>query len=173
MIGWWKSSEADQFLPIPWLHPAAVLYMETLINKFSFVIEHGCGGSSLWFAERCNYVKSYDDNPKWMAEVRKRAPSNLEVLDEVEPTNLNLQCDLMLIDGNVKTRARWIKAARKLVKPGGVVVLDNANRDEYKDQRQYLQSIAAHHMMIDGNPPRHIHACTEFYLMPGGLKGWV
>jgi predicted O-methyltransferase YrrM len=149
------------------------MYMETLLTRDSVVIEHGCGGSSLWLAERCKHVTSYDNDPKWINEVKRHAPANLTVLYEIEPVNLNMSCDLLFIDGDKDTRARWLKAARKLAKPGGYVILDNANRPEYKEQRAWLERVAAHHILIDGNPPRHTYACTEFFLMPGGEKGWI
>jgi predicted O-methyltransferase YrrM len=77
------------------------------------------------------------------------------------------QFDLLLIDGEpVEDRAEWLKAAPTTVKPGGWVVLDNANRPEYEKERKHLQTYAAEFETFNGNEGGTLYLVTEFYKMP-------
>jgi len=69
--------------------------------------------------------------------------------------------DLLLIDGEpVEDRGEWIQAAPFIVKPGGWVVLDNANRPEYVAEREWLQGKAS---LVFTSKLQGKHLVTEFY----------
>ncbi len=77
--------------------------------------------------------------------------------------------DLLFIDGEpVENRAAWLCGAFALVKPGGVVVLDNANRPEYQKERAFTQANCKSFETVDGNSPGTKYLVTEFYTLKGG-----
>jgi predicted O-methyltransferase YrrM len=164
----------EQLQAVPWLAPKVIQHLENLIQPDWEVIEHGSGGSTLWFAERCSSVTAFEHDPDWQAIVKRQAPENVNVVSGSTATKLQTITvemltgfDLCLIDGEpVGDRAKWLKAAPTLVKPGGWVVLDNANRPEYEAERKHMQAYADHVETIDANEGGTMFLVTEFYRMP-------
>ena len=139
---WWKPTPPAEIPAKPWLSPAVVEYLETAIRPEWDILEHGCGGSTLWFAQRCKSVAAYESDPDFAAAIRGHAPSNAKIISWAKPNapTLKTRFDLLLIDGEpIETRGPWITAALRLVKPGGIIVLDNYNRPEYEAQRRKLE----------------------------------
>jgi predicted O-methyltransferase YrrM len=168
---WYQPSPRNKLQPIPWLHPDVIAHLESLIQPDWDIIEHGSGGSTLWFAQRCKSVTAFESDPDWEAIVKKQAPENVRVVSQgtyrgiVAPDAI--EYDFLLIDGEpVKERCQWIEAAPQLVRPGGWVVLDNCNRPEYTREREALQKIAAEFLTINGNEGQTQYLMTEFYRMP-------
>jgi predicted O-methyltransferase YrrM len=167
MNKWWQPSPSKEIKPIPWLAPNVISHLENLIQPDWEIIEHGSGGSTLWLAERAKSVKSVERDPDWRAVVQSKAPENVKVYGETYPADFHKLCDLLLIDGEpVELRADWLESAPQIVKPGGWVVLDNANRPEYAAERHALEQIAAEYIRFDGNEGGTRYLVTDFYRMP-------
>jgi predicted O-methyltransferase YrrM len=149
-------------VPYPWLHPAAVEYLEQLLQPDWWVLEHGAGGSTLWLAERVKHLVSVEHDPAWTLKVRELAPANVIIVSYL-PDFESHTYDLFFIDGERMERAACLKAAHLLVKPGGWIVLDNANRPEYAEERAGLKQHAKLEARFDNNIPRSLYFVTEFY----------
>ena len=167
MAKWYKPSNPDDMQARLWFGPAAITEIEKIITPNMRVIEHGSGGSTLWLAERCKSVTSYEHDPDWFEQVAKYAPDNANVIMWVSETPPQLDsgcCDLLIIDGEpVEYRAAWIDEALRLVSPGGYIVLDNANRPEYKANREKLQKDCASYKTINCNEVGTMYLVTEIY----------
>ncbi len=180
---WWNNHELTD---TPWLHPAVVAYMDLLIQPDWRICEFGSGGSTLWFAKRAKYVLSIETNREWwekVVEQTKHCYKSVVFLEDEGKFNKHHftgrkdKFDLLLVDGEpVEDRGSWLDHAEEIVRPGGVVVLDNAHRPEYIEQRNALYErcnyIAASFLV---NPPGHRHAITEFFRVPGGTPDecWI
>lgn len=176
METWWNASNPnDNIKPRPWLHPAAVLYLESLITPGMTVIEHGCGGSTIWFSERVKHVTAVDDDSDWIVglaqETKERENIRLYPLDGVPTLD---PADLLLIDGRNEKRPEWMFAADKLVKPGGVVVVDNAERPHYQEGLHYLSKFCYKPATViayaTGLNDKLV--MTSFYRVKGGID-WI
>jgi predicted O-methyltransferase YrrM len=171
MARWWQPSPAGELKPIPWLAPLVIEYLNNLIQPDWEIIEHGSGGSTLWFAERAQSVISFESENKWREIVKEKAPENAIILSS-SPFGFNHdvvlnKCDLLLIDGEpVAFRREWIKEAVNIVRPGGWIVLDNANRPEYKAEREALGKVAELVERFDNNEGSTQYLVTEFYRLP-------
>ena len=166
---WWKPSPPAEIPAKPWLSPAVIEYLETIIKPEWDILEHGCGGSTLWFAERCKSVTAYESDPDFAAAIRGRAPSNAKIVSWAKPNApaLKSRYDLLLIDGEpIETRGPWITAALRLVKPGGVIVLDNYNRPEYEAQRRKLEDEILFREFKSGIG---LYLNTEFFYTGGNI----
>lgn len=163
MPEWFAPTVPARVKPIPWLSPEATAYLESLLTPEMTVLEHGAGGSTLWFAERVKHVTAVESDLDWFNVLRKRVPENAAIV--VMQGVLHIApVDLLFIDGEpVETRAQWLGAAAQLVKPGGYVVLDNSNRPEYKQAREKFRETFTHIHTVDGNKGGCIHLITEFY----------
>lgn len=135
------------------------------------VIEHGSGGSTLWFAARVKMVISVEVNKDWYHAMLKVAPHNVEVYKSAQYVT-GKKCDLLFIDGLNTDRPQWICAAHDIVKPGGIVVIDNAERPHY--QRAITE------LMTHCQPPALVTAWTGYgkrvdtmFLRLKGGKTWI
>lgn len=163
---WWKPSKPEEIKSMPWLAPRVVEYLESILRPEFTVIEHGSGGSTLWFAERVQNVTVYENNLEWAIAVDGEK-DNIYVRYNDVPYSKHRFYDLLFIDGEpVADRAKWIASAPDFVKPGGWVVLDNANRPEYAKERKGLQDIAESYKTFDCNEST-AYLVTEFYKMKG------
>lgn len=160
---WWEKSKPSEITPLPWLHSATIAYLESLLKPEMSVLEHGSGGSTLWFAQHVKSVISYEHDPDWQMVVKKQAPPNVKVLSGGPPESA--QADLLLIDGKQAQREWWLDAALNLVKPGGYIVLDNANRPEYAPARGRLLASPDIYLLayLNANLPHSLYFVTEFY----------
>lgn len=165
---WWKPSKPNEIKPIPWLAPRVIKHLESLLTPEMNVIEHGSGGSTLWFAERCKCVMAFENDSDWERQVEIEAsPRKVAVVSGFPNPQIGPQYDLLLIDGEpIEDRKAWINVAPALVKPGGWVVLDNANRPEYATERKWLQGIVESYKTFDCNEGT-AYLVTEFYKMKG------
>ena len=170
-MNWWTESTPDNIKPVPWIHPAAVLYLESLLAPDMTVIEHGCGGSTLWFAERVKKVLSYDNDNRWVTKV---IGDNVRVAlyDFVGDVSAVNNADMLLIDGFGKDRPEWIRTAHKIVKPGGVVVVDNSERPQYQQALGALSAYCQRPLHITGYTDYGKLVQTTFFRLKGG-ESWI
>lgn len=130
---------------LPWMGPRAVRFLDAWLRPRDRGLEWGSGRSTVWLARRIARLTSVEHDPAWHGTVRstllregigtvdyRLAPvedaetpsagsSYLSVADEFPPASL----DVVLVDGLY--RDRCAQAAIGLLKPGGLLVIDNAN----------------------------------------------
>ena len=166
---------AVPFRPIPWLTTGSIEFLEQyfLENKNPKVLEFGSGSSTVWFAQRTKNLTSIEHNENWHDIVKKK-------LSEMDNTTVNLilkerpydsicsqfsteTFDLILVDG--RDRIRCIKAAIHLLKPGGVMMLDNSNRARYKEAYRLMKPWKCTKAKQDGKD-----ACG--FRLPGWTTTW-
>ena len=128
----------------PWLTPAAIQELCSWLTKDKVAIELGSGRSTYWFAKRCKHIVSVESDQSWFAHVRKK-------LDEDKIENVNYifapvrqnedpysspylkplldapdqSFDFALVDGDYRGEAALTAITK--VKPGGLLMVDNAN----------------------------------------------
>ena len=146
-----------EFRDRPWLGEDAIRILEENLTKESQVLETGAGASTLWLADRAGLVISYEHNLAWYeavnAELRQRGKKNALVIYDIDypkngisrlgstkrPFDMILLFDLILIDG--RGRVKSIKTTHKMLRPGGILMLDNANRPRYQPGRDFLTGL--------------------------------
>ena len=174
-MNWWTESTPDNIKSVPWMHPAAVLYLESLLAPDMTVIEHGCGGSTLWFAERVRIVVSFEQNREWYESFSNVPHTVTLVYESVKFTpskHMDERHDLLLIDGFGKDRPEWIRTAHKIVKPGGVVVVDNSERPQYQQALGALSAYCQRPLHITGYTDYGKLVQTTFFRLKGG-ESWI
>jgi len=127
----------------PWLTDQAINFIEHLcqIKPNLKILEFGSGGSTIWFAQRTNNLVSIEHNPKWynlVTQVLETLNLNLLVTRKLlNPPAYYQICaefadnyfDLILIDAI--ERINCTAQAVRILKPGGVLMLDNCERPQY------------------------------------------
>lgn len=119
---------------IPWLTPASIVFLESLLRPTWHVLEFGAGGSTVWLSERVERLVSIDHSAPWLERVQAAATAAFMHCMERPYANACTMfedgtIDLVLVDG--RDRVQCCIAAERIIKPGGWLVLDNAERSRY------------------------------------------
>jgi predicted O-methyltransferase YrrM len=129
----------------PWLTPAAIALLGSLLRREDTGVEFGSGRSTIWFAARVHALTSVEHDEQWYKAVAARlreqgfdnvdyilAPGDqpLERGDESRYARTALafsdgSIDFALIDGHY--RDYTAKFILPKIKPGGVLIVDNAH----------------------------------------------
>lgn len=147
---------------LPWINHFAFERLKKMIRPEFRVLEFGSGGSTLFFEQHTSYVYSIEHDAKWYEEVQSKIKEVLHVKlnlirPEVDPeaeekyksihglfTNglsfkeyshgadllPNESFDLLIIDGRV--RPKCLKNSISKLKPGGILIFDNSDRESYQ-----------------------------------------
>ncbi len=120
----------------PWLTFGAIIALEGIVDKNFKVLEFGSGGSTIFWAKNCLSVKSFETNPEWFENVKKRIKrfNNARIIlaDEKQTLKaikkeLDGYYDLVLVDsypGDIK-RILVANAVLPKIKESGWLVIDN------------------------------------------------
>ncbi len=132
----------------PWLAESAILLLDSYLKPTDVGFEWGSGRSTLWLAQRVAHLYSVEDNRRWYRTVEKKLkaaqlahkttyrlipckwgevdePSEHPYADAASALPDNT-LDFALVDGNI--RAPCMRVITAKLKPGGLLILDNANR---------------------------------------------
>lgn len=136
--------------PVPWLTEDAIKFLEEFfkLNKDPKVLEFGSGASTLWFAQRTKNLTSVEHNQDWFNFVKstlESTPNTFSIDYHYIPQPYYQFCDnipdnffdLVLVDG--RNRKGCILHAIRILKPGGILMLDNAERKYYQCIFSYLK----------------------------------
>lgn len=151
---------------VPWLTRQAVEILESRLKPTDIGLEWGSGRSTLWFAQRVAHLTSIEHNDRWYKRIKKalsdKGAANVDLLyasldqmDEGKPEYVQVAAELpkasldfVLVDGRL--RDQCTEVALQLLKPGGMLIIDDAAR---YIQRPYCcpQSVYA-----QNGPPSHL-----------------
>ena len=136
-------------LGIPWFSEAAIDFLEGYLAAGMTAFEWGAGGSTVYLAARTGAVTSVENDAAWIARVRERlareGQGHVEFLhrpyDFAAATAFEdsaylhaidgRTADVIVVDGaeeNVQVRPRCFYLAERHVRPGGIIVVDDAWR---------------------------------------------
>jgi len=128
----------------PLLAEGAVNFLRTFLDEVrdARVLEFGSGGSTVWTAQFTRNLISIEHSQEWFDKVQRA----LEEHGLCWPVDLRLherpyhtvcksfkdgQFDLVIVDG--RDRVMCLKEAKRLVKPGGYMMLDDSQRPRYDE----------------------------------------
>lgn len=143
------SKNAPLDLGLPWFSYGAIDFLKQFVKPEMTVFEYGSGGSTVFFAQRVTSVVATEDDALWLERVRERlqASGNRNVELQHRPFDFkraekfsesdylhsipDRKFDILIVDGmeqDVKVRPRCFAHAQNFVKPGGIIVVDDAWR---------------------------------------------
>lgn len=154
-----RSEAFDQ--PMPWWSYGCTHFLQQTIAPDASVLEFGAGASTAWWLERGNRVVALESSNEWIQTVRERCAQHqnrltmiLADFDEPETITqlVNGPFDVVVID-NEGPRQPLAPLALQLVREGGVIVLDNADRAEYAAAISLLEDAGYHRLDFFGIGP--------------------
>src|SRR5580658_947099 len=121
----------------PWLTAAAVRFLDDNLSSEMVGVECGSGRSTIWTARRIQHLVSLEHSAEWHQTVSSQlkaqgvsnvtyhlAPDRTKYVDSLRLMP-NSSVDYVLVDG--VERDRCFEEGIRIAKPGGLLVLDNAN----------------------------------------------
>jgi hypothetical protein len=121
--------------PLPWFTYPAIEFLSRLDLGDKSVFEYGCGNSTRYWAARAADVVSVEHVPEFSELIRPQLPSNCQlslrrpadvyVGSLAEASAARGPFDVIVIDGH--SRVRCSQTAANYLRPGGMIVLDNAD----------------------------------------------
>lgn len=130
----------------PWWTRQAITWMNHHLTKDMRVVEWGAGASTPWLAARCGSLRSVDNNPAFQKladrALREAGYSQDRYTVECHPLNASYyECidgtyDVAIVDGRM--RVLCCRRAAQVLIPGGILLLDNAERERYAEARSML-----------------------------------
>jgi hypothetical protein len=163
--GWITSMENGQCInakkePIPWMTYPAISFLQRRVTKYMSVFEYGSGNSTLWWAARVSNIVACEHDKKWFEKMKGKIPSNVELLYfDLIPggdyskaiTKYVNQFDVIVIDG--RDRVNCVKNSLNSLKPQGVVIWDNADREKYSEGYDFLIANSYKRIDFEGTGP--------------------
>lgn len=170
LLNKWKGT------PIPWMTPAAIDILHTLLTKDMRGFEFGSGRSTLFIAPRVKELVSLEHDQQWFAhieaELKNKKLGNVhyvQILPANDPSKKigypknnyenylmpatpatcytayysyidqypDASFDFIIVDG--RARVECAQHAIPKLKPGGMLILDNAERLRYRVAHELLK----------------------------------
>jgi len=136
-------------LGLPWLPFSLMELLEEVLTPTSRVFEYGGGGSTVWFAARAGEVVTVEHDEQW-ASILAAAVADcsgcvvhsrrLDSADDSYVRSIQEHpdgyFDIVVVDG--RERVRCLEAAREKVRPGALLLLDDAQRPRYAPAYELL-----------------------------------
>jgi len=181
----------------PWIVRGAIAHIDehlAALGGGGVVFEYGCGSGTPWFVDRSAVTYSIETCPAWGAKVCEYLHSTRRVTGYImlanEGSNMPplIHCmgpsegfDVVLVDG--RRRVECIEHASGAfrggsvtpelcrVKPGGLLVLDNAERDRYAKAVAAVDALGWDRTDHKTPDPRHASSqygeiCTAVWKRP-------
>lgn len=132
------------------LNRSVLAFIESIITPDATVLEFGAGWSSRWFADRCARLVSIETAPDWAERVRLDLAGatcqwEVRLVDDVWLGIKDLPAvDLILVDGPERLRKFSSMIAWPLLRPGGWLILDDAQREIQAGAVKWLIEFSGH-----------------------------
>jgi len=158
--------------PLPWMNYHIIAFLEERLTLDLTLFEFGSGYSTSFFASRVKQVTSIERDAEWYAAVKKMVPANVDLI-LFDPDKEGSYCgaasrqgrkfDVIVIDAD--DRVECLKEAPASLSDGGVILLDDAQREAYRQPMADLVTEGFRRLDFEGLKPGAIGAyrTTLFY----------
>ena len=156
------SSSGPAAQGLPWIAWPCIDFMAAYLTPAHHVFEWGGGGSTVFFLEKGCRVTTVESSDEWIEQLEARVRAmpgdarsrwdlrRVPVIDNADPAiaeyidqvNSGGPWDLVMVDG--WSRFKCLQAGLHTVKPGGMLVLDNANQKQFDSVPGVMQRWERH-----------------------------
>jgi len=176
-IGWFNAYDSRSPVdrdnnPIPWVTYSFIDYIKTHLKKQFSVFEFGSGNSTFFYAKYAGLVVSVEHDKEWYDKIVSTKPENSEMIfcelvrdgDYCRmPVKLEEKFDIIIVDG--RDRVNCCKQAINAVSENGVIVLDDSEREFYKEGINFLKNKGYKELSFSGISPGlfYLKSTSIFY----------
>lgn len=141
---WWSELKRSPIeANLPWLPFRIIDLLDDYLTPGSRVFEFGGGGSTLWFSKRAGEVVTVEHDTDWFPVLASamEGKAGATVMHQSSADDYNGYVDsiaaypddhfdVVVVDG--RERVRCFETAMPKVRPGGLLILDDTNRERYR-----------------------------------------
>jgi hypothetical protein len=162
--------------PIPWFTYPAIRFLQERARRDWRVLEFGAGIGTLWWSRHVGAVTAIEHDAAWAAQVSTQCDATLLRADGGDADayvgaarGLGM-FDLVIVDGLYRNEC--LAAAPALLSDRGAIVLDDAQREEYRPGVDALRALGFRVLELHGPQPVSKHpGCTAFLYRDGNALG--
>lgn len=154
--------------PLPWMSYPFIDFASERLTSSMRVFEYGSGSSTIWFANKVGQVTAVEHDLEWYKFVSQDLPSNSKVAlkskaeyaASIESDGL---FDVVVIDGI--RRVESTRYAIASLTDRGVIVFDDAHRDQYSEATELLSDQNFKRIAFNGMGPfdQKLQTTTIYY----------
>jgi hypothetical protein len=148
--GWLNSIEKKSPVdaddnPVPWLTYSFIEFISEKLKPHHTIFEYGCGNSTLYYSQKAARITAAEHDYEWYEKISKAIPSNVillhaELVYDGDYCRLakgtGKKYDIIVVDG--RDRVNCIKNSLPALKEDGVIILDDSERNEYREGIAFL-----------------------------------
>lgn len=162
--------------PIPWFTYPGLCFLEARIKPKWRVLEFGAGQGTLWWSGKVTEVLAIEHVESWATRVRSQCTAQVLLGESntssgyIRPALGTGTYDVVIVDGLFRNEC--LRAALQLVTPDGIIILDDAQRDEYGPGVEYLLEYGFRRLDFHGPQPVSKHpGCTTVLYRDANVVG--
>ncbi|HEY0897020.1 MAG TPA: class I SAM-dependent methyltransferase [Sphingobacteriaceae bacterium] len=182
--GWFRSFDSRtpvdvQGQPIPWVTYSFIDFISERIRKEHRIFEFGSGNSTWFYAKNAGKVVAVEHDRAWYEKVLNQKPANAEIIFSKlvadgaysrMPLTGNEQYDIIIVDG--RDRVNCCRNCLPALAEGGVIVLDDSERDFYGPAIEFLTGAGFRHLSFSGiSPGLFYRKTTSVFYKPNNCLG--
>jgi hypothetical protein len=174
--GWVKACQRKESVgkdnePIPWITYPATDFLSTRLTPQMDLFEFGAGNSTLYYAAQVASVTAIEHDRSWHDKIKRSLPENVKLIFKDlkyggeycrTASDSGKQYHIIVVDG--RDRVNCIKNSLSALKDDGVMIVDDSQREEYLEGREYLAAAGFKQLDFTGLNPGNIYrSCTTVF----------
>ena len=164
-VGWFNAFDSKSPVdrdnnPIPWVTYSFIDFIKSHLKPHHTIFEFGSGNSTYFYAKYAGMVVSVEHDKEWYDKIVGTKPENSEMIfcelvrdgDYCRmPIKLEETFDIIIVDG--RDRVNCCKQAIKAVSENGVIILDDSEREFYREGINFLKLNGYKELSFSGISP--------------------
>lgn len=153
---------------IPWYTYPALEYIKQLDFSDKSIFEYGSGNSTLFWGERAKKVVSVENDQNWYTKILAQHLKNTKLYYTDEPqkyiemiAQFEYGFDVIVVDGD--WRKECAEQAVLKLNTGGMIILDNSDRDSEADAVKVLRNAGLIQVDMSGFGPINPYTWTTSF----------
>lgn len=158
--------------PIPWMNYSVIRFLEDRLTGDLVLFEFGSGYSTRFYAARVKSVVSVEYDEAWIRIIKAQMPANVEIVFQDKDVDghycrtigaMEKAFDVVVVDG--RDRVNCVKQAIPSLTPRGVVLLDDSQRERYREGIEFAKQNGFRALELEGLKAtgKELNRTTIFY----------
>jgi len=163
--GWMRSLEQRKPIDkngdaMPWMNFPIIKLLEERLTTDLDLFEFGSGYSTQFYAQKVNTVTSLEYDEEWYQLIKSTAPKNVTLCFRGKDIDgdycraigsTSKKYDVVVIDG--RDRVNCLKQSIPFLSPKGVLLLDDSQRERYREGIDFALDIGFREISFEGLKP--------------------
>ncbi len=126
----------------PWQSDEFLEWFDSILKKDDLdIFEFGSGYSTIWLEKRARRLVSVEHDIRWYEKLKNDLENTHYIFSHPESYHRTIHnhspFDVIIVDGIY--RVRCIREAIKSARPGCLIILDDSEKDKYKEIKREMQ----------------------------------